>query len=35
LPEVLRTLPRGYRQVIVLHHLFELPVGQVAGELGR
>jgi RNA polymerase sigma-70 factor, ECF subfamily len=32
--EALRTLPRGYRQVIVLHHLLELPVEQVARELG-
>ena len=29
-----RTLPRSYRQVIVLHHLLELPVEQVARELG-
>jgi RNA polymerase sigma-70 factor, ECF subfamily len=34
LAEALRTLPRGYRQVIVLHHLLELPVDQVARELG-
>jgi RNA polymerase sigma-70 factor, ECF subfamily len=34
LADALRTLPRGYRQVIVLHHLLELPVDQVARELG-
>jgi RNA polymerase sigma-70 factor, ECF subfamily len=34
LAEALRTLPRSYRQVIVLHHLLELPVEQVARELG-
>jgi RNA polymerase sigma-70 factor (ECF subfamily) len=34
LAEALRTLPRNYRQVIVLHHLLELPVEQVARELG-
>ena len=34
LAEALRTLPRGYRQVIVLHHLLDLPVEQVARELG-
>src|SRR5205823_4664437 len=34
LAEALRTLPRTYRQVIVLHHLLELPVEQVARELG-
>jgi RNA polymerase sigma-70 factor, ECF subfamily len=32
--EALQTLPRSYRQVIVLHHLLELPVEQVARELG-
>jgi RNA polymerase sigma-70 factor, ECF subfamily len=32
--QALRTLPRSYRQVIVLHHLLELPVEQVARELG-
>jgi RNA polymerase sigma-70 factor (ECF subfamily) len=34
LAEALRTLPRSYRQVLVLHHLLELPVEQVARELG-
>jgi RNA polymerase sigma-70 factor, ECF subfamily len=34
LAEALRTLPRSYRQVIVLHHLLQLPVEQVARELG-
>jgi RNA polymerase sigma-70 factor, ECF subfamily len=34
LADALRTLPRSYRQVIVLHHLLELPVEQVARELG-
>lgn len=34
LAEALRTLPRSYRQVIVLHHLLDLPVKQVAWELG-
>ena len=34
LAEALRTLPRSYRQVIVLHHPLELPVEQVARELG-
>jgi RNA polymerase sigma-70 factor (ECF subfamily) len=34
LVEALRTLPRSYQQVIVLHHLLELPVEQVARELG-
>jgi len=34
LVEALRTLPRTYRQVIVLHHLLDLPVEQVARELG-
>jgi RNA polymerase sigma-70 factor (ECF subfamily) len=32
LADALRTLPRGYRQVIVPHHLLELPVG--AGGAG-
>jgi RNA polymerase sigma-70 factor, ECF subfamily len=34
LADALQTLPRSYRQVIVLHHLLELPVEQVARELG-
>jgi RNA polymerase sigma-70 factor (ECF subfamily) len=34
LVEALWTLPRSYQQVIVLHHLLELPVEQVARELG-
>jgi hypothetical protein len=34
LAEALRTLPRSYRQVLVLHHLLELPVEQVAREPG-
>jgi RNA polymerase sigma-70 factor (ECF subfamily) len=34
LADALRTLLRSYRQVIVLHHLLELPVEQVARELG-
>ncbi len=33
LAEALQTLPRSYRQAIVLHHLLELPVEQVAREL--
>jgi RNA polymerase sigma-70 factor, ECF subfamily len=31
--QVLRKLPLGYRQVIVLHYLAGLPLGEVADEL--
>jgi RNA polymerase sigma-70 factor, ECF subfamily len=34
LADALRTLPRSYRQVIVLHHLLELPVEQVGTGAG-
>jgi len=34
LVEALATLPRKYREVVVLHHLVDLPVEQVARELG-
>jgi RNA polymerase sigma-70 factor (ECF subfamily) len=30
----LRTLPLAHRQVLVLHYLADLPVDQIAGELG-
>jgi RNA polymerase sigma-70 factor, ECF subfamily len=30
----LKALPLGFRQVLVLHYLADLPVEQVAGELG-
>ncbi len=30
----LQTLPLGQRQVLVLHHLLDLPVASVAAELG-
>lgn len=30
-----RSLPRAQQEVIVLHHLLDLPVAQVASELGR
>jgi RNA polymerase sigma-70 factor (ECF subfamily) len=32
--EALRSLPLGQRQVVVLHHLLDLPVDRVAAELG-
>ncbi|MBQ0988031.1 sigma-70 family RNA polymerase sigma factor [Streptomyces sp. F63] len=32
--EAVRTLPVKYRQVLVLHHLLDLPVREVAEELG-
>ncbi|HEV2894319.1 MAG TPA: sigma factor-like helix-turn-helix DNA-binding protein, partial [Actinomycetota bacterium] len=32
--EALRALPLGQRQVVVLHHLLDLPVDRVAAELG-
>ena len=32
--EALKTLPRPFRQVLVLHYLSDLPVERVAGELG-
>jgi RNA polymerase sigma-70 factor, ECF subfamily len=34
LVEALRRLPLQFRQVLVLHHLADLPVERVAGELG-
>ena len=30
----LKALPLGFRQVLVLHYLADLPVERVAGELG-
>src|SRR4051794_5611153 len=32
--EAMAALPRRYREVLVLHHLVDLPVEQVARELG-
>jgi RNA polymerase sigma-70 factor (ECF subfamily) len=32
--EALRSLPLDQRKVVVLHHLLDLPVAQVAAELG-
>jgi RNA polymerase sigma-70 factor, ECF subfamily len=32
--QALRSLPLGQRQVVVLHHLLDLPVDRVAAELG-
>lgn len=32
--EALRALPDGQRRAVVLHHLAELPVDRIAGELG-
>ena len=34
LVEALKALPLGFRQVLVLHYLADLPVERVAGELG-
>ena len=34
LTEALRALPMAQRKVVVLHHLLDLPVDQVAVELG-
>ena len=34
LMEALRALPVAQRKVVVLHHLLDLPVEQVAAELG-
>jgi RNA polymerase sigma-70 factor (ECF subfamily) len=34
LVEALAELPRKYREVLVLHHLADLPVDQVARQLG-
>jgi RNA polymerase sigma-70 factor, ECF subfamily len=34
LAAALKALPLGFRQVLVLHYLADLPVEQVAGELG-
>lgn len=34
LTQVLRTLPRRYREVLTLHYLADLPVQAIAGQLG-
>jgi RNA polymerase sigma-70 factor (ECF subfamily) len=34
LVEALKALPLGFRQVLVLHYLADLPVERVAGQLG-